>query len=209
MSRKKKLTQNITLKEFENGYWYADEIKSFSKEIGIQHPAKLRKDELEELIKEFIKTGKVNQTNRKNVIQSGIRDIELGLSPSLPIKNYTSNKITKDFILNESKKINPNFKIKSGSRYRINRWRDEQIHKGKKITYGDLVKEFVRLNADDKPFAKAPVVRYINFLSEFLIKEKDKTRNDGIQAWHALKASDLPKTYVAWKKHLSSFDPIS
>jgi hypothetical protein len=37
----------MTVAEFDNGYWYATEIKEFAQAIGIPHSNKLRKDELE------------------------------------------------------------------------------------------------------------------------------------------------------------------
>lgn len=90
MTKKGKLTKDITETEFDNGYWYADEIKTFAKEIGVPESSKLRKDELEKLIKIFLRTGKVKCSNRKNIQKSGIKDLEKGLSNSLQIINYTS-----------------------------------------------------------------------------------------------------------------------
>ena len=37
----------MTVTQFDNGYWYATEIKAFAKTIGIPSVNKLRKDELE------------------------------------------------------------------------------------------------------------------------------------------------------------------
>ena len=37
----------MTLTEFDNGYWYATELKEFAEAIGIPSATKLRKDELE------------------------------------------------------------------------------------------------------------------------------------------------------------------
>jgi hypothetical protein len=76
MDRKIELTKKITETQFDNGYWYADEIKVFAKEIGIPHSSKLRKDELEKLIKIFLRTGKVKSSDRKNIQKSGIKDLE-------------------------------------------------------------------------------------------------------------------------------------
>ncbi len=187
--------------EFDNGYWYAFEIKAFAKDIGISLATKLRKDELEKLIKIFLRTGKIEKPNRKNISKSKIKDLEKGLSLNLPIENYTSNRTTKDFILKEALKIAPNLKRKSGVSYRINRWREEQIDKGRKITYGDLVRQYVKLNQVQGKFEKVPVVRYINFLSEFLAKEKTASRQQGVAAWNELKKLNIPKTYEAWKKY--------
>lgn len=201
MPKKVKLTKDITAAEFDNGYWYADEIKAFAKQLGIPHSSKLRKDELEKLIKQFIRTGgKVSSSSRKNIIQTGIKDNELGLTPSLPINNYTSNKETKQFIEKEALKINPNLKKKSGTSYRLNRWREEQINRGNKITYADLVGEYIRLNESSEPFEKIAHGRYINFISEYLKKEPNATRQKAIKAWKKLKEIDTPKDYKSWKR---------
>ena len=201
MPKKTELTKDITEAEFDNGYWYADEIKAFAKQLGIPYSSKLRKDELENLIKKFIRTGgKVSSPSRKNIVQTGTKDYELGLTPSLTINNYTSNKETKQFIEKEALKISPSLKKKSGTSYRLNRWREEQINKGNKITYADLVAEYVRLHESSEPFEKIAQGRYINFIAEYLKKEPNATRQKAIKAWKALKKIDIPKDYKSWKR---------
>jgi hypothetical protein len=190
----------MTVAEFDNGYWYATEIKEFAQAIGIPHANKLRKDELGKSIKAFLETGKVVLPTRRSLVKSGIKDIEKGLSLDLPIVHYTSNRQTKDFIVREAQKIVPGLKRKSGARYRLNRWREEQLTKGKKITYGDLVKQYVKLNQREEPFEQIPFDCYINFLSDFLRAEKDATRADAMAAWKELKRMDVPKNYQSWKK---------
>jgi hypothetical protein len=201
MTRKIKLTKYITEKEFDNGYWYADEIKTLAKKIGITSTNKLRKDELEQLIKHFLTTGQVKNSDRKNIEKTGTKDLDIGLATSLPIINYTSNKQTKNFIKTEAHKIKHNLKIKSGVWYRLNRWRDEQLIKGKKITYGDLIDQFIHLNQMEK-FEKIPVGRYINFLSEFLANEEGATKEQAIKVWGQLKKLSIPKDYKSWKKYI-------
>ena len=51
MKAKSKLSKTMTTAEFDNGYWYATEIKDFAQAIGIPHSNKLRKDELEKAIR--------------------------------------------------------------------------------------------------------------------------------------------------------------
>src|SRR2546422_1573221 len=63
---------------------------------------------------------------------------------------YTNDKGTKDFLEREAQKLAPGLKRKSGVRYRLNRWREERLIKGVKLTYGDLVKEYIRLNQTKK-----------------------------------------------------------
>ena len=192
----------MTAEQFNNGYWYALEIKAFADEIGIPAASKLRKDELEELIKHFLRTGKIRNPTRKNLSRSGVRDVERGLSLKLPVINYTNDRETKNFIVQEALKIAPKLKRKSGARYRLNRWREQQIDNGIKITYRDLVREYVRLNQVEGSFPQVqiPSGRYINFLSDFLAGEKNPTRAQALKAWKQLKKAEIPKNYREWKK---------
>jgi hypothetical protein len=201
MHKKPKLSKSMTEKQFDNGYWYAVEIKAFADEIGVPLAAKLRKDELEKLIKHFLRTGEVSSSTRKTLSRSGVRDIEKGLNLKLPVVSYTSNRETKEFIVTEALKVAPNLKRKSGARYRLNRWREEQIDKGIKITYEDLVKQYIKLNQLEGSFPQAPSGRYINFVSDFLAGEKNSTRQQAMDVWGQLKKLDIPKNYRAWRKY--------
>lgn len=60
----KELSKNMTEKEFDNSYWYAKELKEFAKKIGVSNSSKLRKDELEPLIKHFLGTGQIKKVKR-------------------------------------------------------------------------------------------------------------------------------------------------
>ena len=193
----------MSLEQFDNGYWYATELKKFADTIGIPSASKLRKDELEKAIKHFLRTGAIERPTRRDLSNSGIKDVERGLSLNLPVLVYTNDKETKNFLEREAQKLAPGFKRKSGARYRLNRWREEQIIKGYKLTYGGLVKEYVRL-CQMKAFSQIPQVRYINFMSDFLASEKGATREQAIQAWKHVKTLDAPKTYQSWLKSQSS-----
>ena len=102
---KPRLAKAMTVEQFDNGYWYALEIKAFAAEIGIPAASKLRKDELEELIKHFLRTGSIRNPTRKTLARSGVRDVERGLSLKLPVVSYTNHRETKDFIVQEALKI--------------------------------------------------------------------------------------------------------
>ena len=199
---KPKLSKSMTVEQFDNGYWYALEIKAFADDIGIPAASKLRKDELEELIKHFLRTGSIRNPTRKTLARSGVRDVERGLNLKLPVVNYTNDKETKDFIVKEALKIAPKLKRKSGARYRLNRWREQQIENGIKITYRDVVREYVRLNQMQGSFpqVQVPSGRYINFLSDFLAGEKNPTRAQALKAWEQLKKAEIPKNYREWKQ---------
>ena len=204
LKSKDKLSTSMTLTQFDNGYWYATELKEFADSIGIPSASKLRKDELEKAIKHFLRTGKIERPTERNLSKSGIKDVERGLSLSLPVIFYTNDKETKTFLECEAQELAPGLKRKSGARYRLNRWREEQLMMGVKLTYGDMVKEYVRLCQTEKPFTKIPHGRYINFMSEFLASEKGATRERAIKAWKQLKNLDAPKTYRAWVKSQTS-----
>jgi len=197
----------MTEEQFDNGYWYAVEIKAFADDIGIPAASRLRKDELEELIKHFLRTGLVKNPARKTLSRSGVRDVERGLTLELPVVSYTNDKETKDFIEKEALKIAPKLKRKSGARYRLNRWREQQIDNGIKITYRDLVRQNVRLNQVEGKFPQAPSGRYINFLSDFLAGEKHATRAHALKAWQQLKQAEIPKNYREWKKKYGKSGP--
>ena len=134
----------------------------------------------------------------------GIKDVQRGLSLELDVVRFTNDNETKSFLERESQKRVPGLTRKSGVRYRFNRWREEQLAKGVKLTYRDLVEEYVRLNQTKGRFAQIPYVCYINFLSDFLAAEKGATREQAIRAWKKLKSWDAPKTYRAWTHMRSS-----
>src|SRR5262245_53328863 len=199
-----KLSRSMTVAQFENGYWYAAELKEFAKTLGILSANKLRKDELEKEIVSFLRSGKFKNSVKRILIKTGPKDIEKGLSLKLPVVNYTSNRATKDFIVREASKIAPDLKRKSGARYRLNRWREEQLTAGVKITYKDLIDKYIELNSGNEKFAKIPYDCYVNFLSDFLAAEKNATHAQARSAWKKLKALDIPKNYRSWKKHRDS-----
>jgi hypothetical protein len=194
----------MTVTQFDTGYWYATELKKFAERIGIPSANKLRKDELERAIKLFLETGKIRSPTKRSLTKSGRKDVERGLRLDLPVVVYTNDKETKDFLERESRKLVPGLKRKSGARYRLNRWREDQIVKGVRLTYGALVREYVRLNQTTEPFKHIPQVRYINFVADFLAAEKGATREQAIKAWKKLKTLDLPKDYRSWASYQSA-----
>lgn len=194
------LSLSMTLTEFRHGYWYTTELKSFAAEIGVPHASKLRKDEFEAAILGFLVSSKLVQPRRSVRPAGQVKDVERGLSLKLPVTVYTNDAETKEFLERESRRLSPEHKQRSGSRYRLNRWREQQIAAGVKATYGDLVREYVRLNRRDVEHERAPLVCYINFLSDFFTAEKDVVRTDGLRAWAEVKKLDGPKTYQAWKQ---------
>ena len=194
------LSPGMTLKEFDHGYWYALELKAFAAGIGVRQAAKLRKDELEAAIRSFLQTGSVAGGGRELKPAAPVKDVEQGLRLARRVAVYTNDAETKEFLEREALRVELGHKRRSGSRYRLNRWREEQIALGVKITYGDLVREYVRLNLPGTAYERTPQVRYVNFLSDFFAAESAAVRADGLQAWRDVKKLDGPKTYRAWKR---------
>ena len=75
---------------------------------------------------------------------------------------------------------------------------------GVRLTYGDLVDEYIRLNQTTEPFARVPVGRYINFMGDFLAAEKGATGERARSAWKKLQFLDVPKNYRSWVQVRSS-----
>jgi len=198
-ARKVLLSPAMTVRDFENGYWYADQLKDFAASIGIPGAKKLRKDELEKAIVGFIRTGHAALPTKRSLRKTGIKDLERGLDLKLPIENYTSNRETKSFIIEQARTIAPDVREKSGVWYRLNRWREEQITSGEHPTYGDLVEQYIALNKIER-FERIPYTCYIYFVADFLNAEKNATRAEAIAAWNELKTLDVPKDYASWIK---------
>jgi hypothetical protein len=206
MSRKQELSASMSLRQFNHGYWYATELKLFADALGIQSTARLRKDELERAIKEFLRTGAIGQAarNPKPPIRSQPRDVDLGLHLNRRIIRYTNDPTTKAFLEREARKLVPTFRRRSGAMYRLNRWREEQLARGIALTYRALVGEYVRLSQSSEPFAHIPHGRYVNFLSDFMARQAGATKAKALSAWHELKTMDCPKTYRAWSSRRTS-----
>ena len=193
------LSPTMTLRDFENGYWYVEQLKNFAEHIGIPAAKKLRKDQLEMAVVAFLRTGKAALPTNRSLRKTGVRDVERGLNLKLRIENYTSNRATKDFIVEQARMMAPDVREKSGVWYRLNRWREERITSGGRPTYGDLVRRYIALNKMQR-FERVPHGRYINFVADFLRADKGATRAEAIAAWTTLKELDVPKDFASWVK---------
>ena len=72
------LSPTMTRREFENGYWYVDELKDFAARIGIPNAKKLRKDELEKALVALLRTGNAALPTTRSLRRTGIKDIDRG-----------------------------------------------------------------------------------------------------------------------------------
>jgi hypothetical protein len=197
-ARKRKLSRKMTLRAFDNGYWYAAELREFAIKMKIPFASRLRKDQLEISIKDLLFAGGARVETISVTPQQGPRDLDRGLHLDLPVVHYTSNKETKLFIEREAAKIQPGFNRASGTRYLLNRWREEQIAAGRRITYRDLVLQAIALNVSKRGPLRVEHARYINFISDYMADNAGAAHDDAVRAWHEVKAMDAPKTYDAW-----------
>jgi len=199
-SGKPALSASMTGAAFDRCYWYAVELRQFAVKLGIPSASKLRKDQLEIVIRQVLRTGKTNFAATSTLARRGPRDIDRGLKLDLAVVHYTSNKETKLFIEREAAKIERGFKRASGTRYLLNRWREEQISAGRTITYRDLVLQAIALNKSKNGPLRVESGRYINFISDFMADNKGASHSAAVKAWHEVKAMDVPKTYMAWAR---------
>jgi len=187
----------MTITEFENTYWYMSELKAFAKSLKIPVDSKIRKDQLEKTIIQFLETGTVNQKNR---FRSKNRDRDI-LNNSSYVENFSNKKETWAFIHSEMDKRIPGLKPKSGAKYWLNRWIEDKLSHGKKITYDDVVCEYIRLNRTEGRLPQIPSCKFNNFISDYLANEKNATREDALTAWNKLKDMKAKKDYITWKKN--------
>jgi hypothetical protein len=194
----------MTLRAFDNGYWYAAELRAFAVKMQIPFANKLRKDQLEAGIKDLLFADGAKVAALSVAPKPGTRDVDRGLRLDLPVVHYTSTRETKLFIEREAAKIQPGFKRASGTRYLLNRWREEQIAAGRRITYRDLVLHAIALNENKRGPLRLEHGRYMNFISDFMAANKRGSHEDAVKAWHEVKAMDAPKTYAAWSRRANT-----
>lgn len=194
------LSKKMTLRQFDHSYWYATELKRFAQSLGVRAAHRLRKDELEKAIRHFLVHGKVESPTNRDLSPSGLRDVDRGLRLDRRVIVYTNDRETKAFLEREARRLNPTFRRRSGARYRLNRWREARLTRGARITYRDLVREYVRLNRPETTYRRVPSGRYINFLSDFMAANPGATMQAAIRAWKTVKSMNAPKNYRAFTR---------
>ena len=187
----------MTIQEFENKYWYMSELKVLAKSLEISFGLKIRKDQLEKMIIHFLETGTVNKQNSYRS-KSRNRDI---LNSHTYVENFSNKKETWEFIHNEMDKRMPGLQPKSGAKYWLNRWIENKLSHGEKITYNDVICEYIRLNKTEGKLPQIPSCKFNNFISDYLANEKNATREAALGAWNKLKDMKAKKDYITWKKN--------
>jgi len=189
--------QIMTIKEFENKYWYMSELKELAKSLKIPFDSKIRKEQLEEMISQFLQTGIVSKKNSSKIKSCNVDILDLNSF----VDNFRNTKETWKFINTEMDKRAPGLKIKSGAKYWLNRWIENKLSHGEKITYNDVICEYIRLNKTEGKLPQIPSCKFNNFISDYLANEKNATREYALEAWKKLKDMKIKKDYITWKKN--------
>ena len=187
----------MTIKEFENKYWYMSELKKLAKSLKIPFGSKIRKDQLEEIIVQFLRTG---TESIKNNFHSKSLNTDI-LENNSYVENFRNKKETWEFINTEMDRRVRGLKPKSGVKYWLNRWIENKLSNGEKITYNDVVCEYIYLNKTEGKLLQIPSCKFNNFISDYLANEKNATREDALEAWKKLKDMKIKKDYITWKKN--------
>ena len=85
------LSPTMTLRDFENGYWYLDQLKKFAERISVPAAKRLRKDELERAIVVFLRAGDAALPTERSLRKTGAKDVERGLSLKQPTATWSGS----------------------------------------------------------------------------------------------------------------------
>ena len=187
----------MSVEEFDDGYFYATELKAFARQLGIP-VGRRRKLELEALIRDFLRTGVVPVPTPEPRRRSGAgRD---RLAAGTVVRNYVDDRTTKDFLRGLVHARAPSLKDRSGQWYWLNDWRRGQIQAGRRITYADLGNRLLELMRTQGRLPRIPAARFNNFMTDFRADpaNRGKSRADAVAAWEHVKSVPGPKTYAAY-----------
>lgn len=192
-----KLHASMSVEEFDDGYFYAAELKTFARELGIA-VGRRRKLELEALIRDFLRTGTVPPADPEPDRRSGRqRDM---LAAESTVRAYVDDRRTKAFLRALVHARGPAPRDKSGQWYWLNDWRRTQLQAGRRITYADLANRLLELMRSEGRLPRIPAARFNNFVTDFWTDpaNEGRSRADAVAAWERIKATPGPKTYEAY-----------
>ena len=200
------LHRGMSVEEFDNGYFYATALKTFAREIGLA-VGNFRKFELEELIREFLRTGKV--PDRKPVLPRKAGAARDMLKADTVVTNYVGDKKTKAFLLELVHAETPELGRKSGQWYWLNDWRRKKQEARARFTYRDMAGHLRVLMQTDGRLPRIPSARLNNFITDFRADPANAgiPRQEALSAWNWLKAQPGPNTYVEYRRLTSRKAP--
>ncbi len=193
------LRPQMSVQEFDDGYFYAAELKEFARELGIP-VGNRRKIELEQLIRQYLTTGRVPAGRPVSPRRSGEpRD---RLAPEVVVTNYVGDTATKAFLLECVYAESPGLRDKSGQWYWLNDWRRKQQEAGATFTYRDLANRLRELMQTEGRLPQIPSARMNNFITDFRADPASPpiSRDVLLQEWQWLKKQPGPKTYTEYRR---------
>lgn len=190
--KRPKLTNRLDPKTFKECYFLKAELTNFCKENRLSTAG--MKPEISERIYQFLKTGKkIKFTQEKNTSC----DSDKLLTPKTVVVNYKNDPATRDFFI---KHIGKHFKFSA----RVNIFRKAAIAKGEKITYGDLIKEWLKEHELRKNKSiKLPIMKsceYNQFTRDYYAENPHAPRKSVIAAWKQARILAGEHTYKHWAK---------
>ncbi len=193
------LHRGMSVKEFNNGYFYVTELRAFARDLGIT-VGNFRKFELEELIREFLQMGKVHDCKPPLPRKAGIIRDELKVNTI--VTNYVGDKETKTFLLDLVNSLTPGLRPKSGQWYWLNDWRRNMQQAQECFTYGDLAAHLHTLMQTEGRLPRCPSALMNNFITDFMEDPSNAgtSRKEVLKAWEWLKKQSGPKTYNEFLK---------
>ena len=192
-----KLRASMSVKEFDDNYFYAEDIKAFARRLGIS-VGRRRKLELEALIRDFLRTGVAPPAKPMPDRRSGEgRD---RLAAETVVRVYVDDRRMKTFLRDLVHACAPSLRDKSGQWYWLNEWRRTQLQAGQRITYADIGNRLLELMRSEGRLPRIPAARFNNFVTDFKADpaNKSKSRADAVAAWECIKSVPGPKTYEAY-----------
>jgi hypothetical protein len=189
----------MSVAEFDAGYHYAADLKSFARSLGIV-VGNFRKHEVEDLIREYLSTGRIPTRRPAPSRKSGRpRD---QLTPEVVVSNYVDDRMTKDFLRRIVHVGDPGLRDKSGQWYWLNDWRRQQQEAGARFTYRDLAEHLRTLMRTEGRLPQIPSARMNNFITDFRADpaRAETPREEIIKAWMWLKQQPGPNTYVEYQR---------
>lgn len=192
------LSIGLSVSEFNNTYYYAEELKAFARTQSIRI-GNFRKIELEGLIREFLTTGTVPDAKPVLPRKQGQPSDEL--SAETIVTNYVGDKTTKGFLLQLVEVQNPNVKPKSDQWYWLNDWRRKQQKASSSFTYQDVANKLLDLMQTSGRLPQIPYARMNNFITNFRADPAnyDANRETAMKAWELVKNTNGPKTYETYR----------
>lgn len=193
------LRADMSVAEFDNGYFYAAELKQFARELGVT-VGNRRKFELEDLIRERLSTGRV--PTRKPVLPRTAGQARDRLAPDMVVTNYVGDKTTKTFLLECVHADAPDARDKSGQWYWLNDWRRAKQEAGARFTYRDLANRLRELMQAEGRLPQIPSARMNNFVTDFRADPRNPaiSRDEVLETWEWLKQQPGPSTYAEYRR---------